>query len=59
MRKAYGGGHIAMGGRPVNPSLLVAWPSAELGFMAPDTGVRTVYRRRLAELEDEHGRGGA
>jgi methylmalonyl-CoA decarboxylase subunit alpha len=39
----------------VNPSLLVAWPSAELGFMAPDTGVRTVHRRRLADLEAEHG----
>jgi acetyl-CoA carboxylase carboxyltransferase component len=55
VRKAYGGGHIAMGGRPVNPSLLVAWPNAELGFMAPDTGVRTVYRRKLAEIEAEHG----
>ena len=55
VRKAYGGGHIAMGGRPVNPSLLVAWPNAELGFMAPDTGVRTVYRRLLAELEEQQG----
>jgi acetyl-CoA carboxylase carboxyltransferase component len=56
VRKAYGGGHIALGGRPVKPGLLVAWPSAELGFMAPDTGVRTVYRRRLAQAEAEGGR---
>jgi methylmalonyl-CoA decarboxylase subunit alpha len=55
VRKAYGGGHIAMGGRPVKPDLLVAWPTAELGFMAPDTGVRTVYRRRLAEVEASEG----
>jgi acetyl-CoA carboxylase carboxyltransferase component len=55
VRKAYGGGHIAMGGRSVKPDLLVAWPSAELGFMAPDTGVRTVYRRRLADVEAEEG----
>jgi propionyl-CoA carboxylase beta chain len=54
VRKAYGGGHIALGGRPVRPDLLFAWPTAELGFMAPDTGVRTVYRRRLdATLESE------
>lgn len=53
VRKAYGGGHIALGGRPVKPDLLVAWPSAEMGFMAPDTGVRTVYRRRLEALEPE------
>jgi acetyl-CoA carboxylase carboxyltransferase component len=55
VRKAYGGGHIALGGRPVRPDLLVAWPSAELGFMAPQTGVRTVYRRRLERVRDEQG----
>jgi acetyl-CoA carboxylase carboxyltransferase component len=52
VRKAYGGGHFALGGRPVNPDLLVAWPGAELGFMAPDTGVRTVYRRTLEALPE-------
>lgn len=56
VRKAYGGGHFALGGRPVHPDLMVAWPGAELGFMAPDTGVRTVYRRRLDELEASDGR---
>jgi acetyl-CoA carboxylase carboxyltransferase component len=55
VRKAYGGGHIALGGRPVNPDLLVAWPSAEMGFMAPDTGVRTVHRRRLDQLLEDQG----
>jgi acetyl-CoA carboxylase carboxyltransferase component len=53
VRKAYGGGHIALGGRPVKPDMLVAWPTAELGFMAPETGVKTVHRRRLEELEPE------
>jgi acetyl-CoA carboxylase carboxyltransferase component len=55
VRKAYGGGHIALGGRPVKPDLLLAWPTAEMGFMAPETGVRTVYRRRLDEVEAEQG----
>src|SRR4051794_14538154 len=55
VRKAYGGGHIALGGRPVRPDLLVAWPSAELGFMAPQTGVRTVHRRRLEREREERG----
>jgi len=49
LRKAYGGGHFALGGRPTHPDLLLAWPTAELGFMAPATGVRTVYRRQLEE----------
>jgi methylmalonyl-CoA decarboxylase subunit alpha len=56
VRKAYGGGHIALGGRPVRPDLLLAWPTAELGFMAPETGVRTVYRRRLEAVLAEEGR---
>ena len=57
VRKAYGGGHIALGGRPVRPDLLVAWPTAEMGFMAPDTGVRPVYRRRLDEVLATEGEG--
>lgn len=53
IRKAFGGGHFAMGGRPTHPDFLFAWPSAELGFMAPDTGIRTVHRRQLeAALRD-------
>lgn len=55
VRKAYGGGHIALGGRPVRPDLLLAWPTAEMGFMAPETGVRTVYRRRLEAVLVEDG----
>jgi acetyl-CoA carboxylase carboxyltransferase component len=55
IRKAYGGGHFAMGGRPLHPDFLFAWPSAELGFMAPETGVRTVYRRKLDEAFEAGG----
>lgn len=55
LRKAYGGGHFAMAGRPTHPSFLCAWPGAEMGFMAPETGVRTVYRRKLDALLAEEG----
>lgn len=55
IRKAYGGGHFALGGRPTAPDFLFAWPSAELGFMAPETGVRTVHRRRLEQLLEDKG----
>ena len=55
VRKAYGGGHFALGGRPTHPDLILAWPTAELGFMAPETGVRTVYRRRLDEILAREG----
>jgi propionyl-CoA carboxylase beta chain len=39
----------------VKPDLLLAWPTAEMGFMAPETGVRTVYRRRLDAILEEDG----
>jgi len=55
IRKAYGGGHFAMGGRPTHPDFLFAWPSAELGFMAPETGVRTVHRRSIEKMRSEQG----
>lgn len=55
LRKAYGGGHFAMGGRPTHPDFLFAWPSAELGFMAPEAGIRTVHRRRMEAVAAEQG----
>jgi acetyl-CoA carboxylase carboxyltransferase component len=55
LRKAYGGGHFALGGRPTRPDFLFAWPSAEMGFMAPETGVRTVHRRSLDQILETEG----
>jgi acetyl-CoA carboxylase carboxyltransferase component len=55
VRKAYGGGHFALGGRPTHPDLVLAWPTAELGFMAPETGVQVVYKRRLEETLASEG----
>ena len=47
VRKAYGGGHFALGGRPTHPDFLYAWPGAEMSFMAPETGLSIVHRRDL------------
>lgn len=55
LRKAYGGGHFAMGGRPTHPDFLFAWPTAEMGFMAPDAGIRTVHRRRMEKVLADEG----
>lgn len=55
LRKAYGGGHFAMGGRPTHPDFVFAWPGAEMGFMAPDAGARAAHRRELEALKDAEG----
>lgn len=59
LRKAYGGGHFAMAGRPTRPDFLFAWPTAEMGFMAPDTGIRTVNRRKIERIVREEGEAAA
>lgn len=55
VRKAYGGGHFAMGGRPTHPDFLFAWPTAEMGFMAPEAGIRTVHRRKMEQVLQSDG----
>ena len=35
LRKAYGGGHFAMGGRPTGPDFLFAWPTRRAGLHGP------------------------
>lgn len=50
IRKAYGGGHFALCGRPTHPDFMFAWPGAEMSFMAPETGLSIVHRRKLDEV---------
>lgn len=42
MRKSYGGGFFVMGGAQAMPTRLIAWSSAEMGFMAPTTAATVV-----------------
>lgn len=55
IRKSYGGGYFLMGGAQTAPDLLVCWPTAQLGFMAPEAGVRTVHRSQLEQEERLNG----
>lgn len=42
MRKSYGQAYLNMGGGR-NSDEVVCWPTADLGFMAPDVGVNVLY----------------
>jgi acetyl-CoA carboxylase carboxyltransferase component len=48
LRKAYGLGYYVMGSQPLNPAILLAWPTAEYGGMGLEGAVNIIYR---AELE--------
>jgi acetyl-CoA carboxylase carboxyltransferase component len=53
LRKAYGLGYFAMGTRPFDPVLMVAWPSAEFGSMG-HAGAAAITGADEASSRDEH-----
>jgi acetyl-CoA carboxylase carboxyltransferase component len=55
IRKSYGFGWTIMGGYPSGADYVVAWASAEIGFMAPATAVPVMYKRELQEVEAQEG----
>ncbi len=50
VRKTYGQAYFNMGGADYS-DLLVAWPTADMSFMDPDTGVNVVHGAELARLD--------
>jgi len=53
LRKAYGLGYFAMGTRPFDPALMVAWPTAEFGSMG-HAGAAAISGADEAQLRAEH-----
>ncbi len=49
LRKAYGGGYIAMCAKDLGADCVVAWPSAEIAVMGAEAAVEIVFQRELAK----------
>jgi methylmalonyl-CoA carboxyltransferase large subunit len=56
LRKAYGGGYIAMCSKDLGADCVVAWPSAEIAVMGAEAAVEIVFHRELAAAEDREAR---
>jgi len=52
VRKAFGGGYIAMNSKELGADLALAWPDAELGIMGAQQAVGVGWRRKLAAVDD-------
>jgi methylmalonyl-CoA decarboxylase subunit alpha len=52
VRKAYGGGYIAMGSRHLGADFVFAWPSAEIAVMGPEGAANIIFRSEIAEARD-------
>jgi len=52
LRKAYGGGYIAMNSRHLRADFVFAWPGAEIAVMGPEGAANIIFRKEISEAED-------
>ncbi|HOK52753.1 MAG TPA: carboxyl transferase domain-containing protein, partial [Bacteroidales bacterium] len=52
LRKAYGGGYIAMGSRHLRSDFVFAWPTAEIAVMGPEGAANIIFKKEIAEAPD-------
>lgn len=52
LRKAYGGGYIAMNSRHLGADLVFALPTAEIAVMGPEGAANIIFGRQIRESED-------
>jgi methylmalonyl-CoA carboxyltransferase large subunit len=56
LRKAYGGGYIAMCAKDLGADCVVAWPSAEIAVMGAEAAVEIVFHRELADAREREAK---
>lgn len=52
LRKAYGGGYIAMNSRHLRADFVFAWPGAEIAVMGPEGAANIIFRKEIASAKD-------
>jgi len=52
IRKSYGMAYSNMCGTGMGADFVLAWPNAEISFMAPEVAANVVYHRKIDESDD-------
>jgi len=52
MRKAYGGGYIAMCSNHLRADFVFAWPTAEIAVMGPEGAANIIFRKEIMQAEN-------
>lgn len=52
LRKAYGGGYIAMCSHHLRADFVFAWPTAEIAVMGPEGAANIIFRKEIKNAED-------
>jgi acetyl-CoA carboxylase carboxyltransferase component len=55
-RKAYGGAYDVMSSKHIRADFNVAWPTAEVAVMGPESAVNIVFRKELEDADDPEAR---
>lgn len=53
LRKAYGGGYIAMSSIHLRADFVFAWPTAEIAVMGAEGAANIIFRKEIKEAEDQ------
>jgi len=56
IRKAYGGGYIAMCSKELGADRVFAWPTAEIAVMGAEGAAEIVFRHEIAAADDREAR---
>ncbi|MCG2760186.1 MAG: acyl-CoA carboxylase subunit beta [Candidatus Delongbacteria bacterium] len=52
IRKAYGGGYIAMASKHLRTDFVYAWPTAEIAVMGPEGACNIIFSKEISESAD-------
>lgn len=52
IRKAYGGGYIAMCSRHLGADFVFAWPTAEIAVMGPEGAANIIFKKEITEASN-------
>ena len=52
LRKAYGGGYIAMNSRHLKADFMFAWPTAEIAVMGPEGAANIIFKKEIMAAEN-------
>lgn len=56
LRKAYGGGYLAMCGKDLGADRVYAWPTAEIAVMGAEAAAEIVFRNEIEKAENKAAR---
>lgn len=55
LRKAYGGGYVALGSRHIGADYVFCLPTAEIAVMGPESAVSVLYHKEIKSLTETGG----